>query len=209
VPPVDIVENDVGITLMADMPGVSKERLGVRVDGDNLLIEGIGRVKVPDQLELLHSEIRNPYFRRSFTLSRELDPSKIEASLRDGVLRLHIPKAESGTTAPRRDQGRLTRPVRKERGRHRRPLLPVALSPQAATAITARSLQHVAGIGIGDQGIGIGLQQEAGRDRIRGRLRHRLHVAGVRAVALLERQARIAGGEALGRVFANGIMPPT
>ena len=100
VPPVDIVENDVGITLMADMPGVSKERLGVRVDGDNLLIEGSAEVKVPDQLELLHSEIRNPYFRRSFTLSRELDPSKIEASLRDGVLRLHIPKAEAAR--PRR-----------------------------------------------------------------------------------------------------------
>ena len=100
VPPVDIFENDVGITLMADMPGVSKERLGVRVDGDNLLIEGSAEVKVPEQLELLHSEIRNPYFRRSFTLSRELDPSKIEASLRDGVLRLHIPKAEEAR--PRR-----------------------------------------------------------------------------------------------------------
>ena len=100
VPPVDIVENDVGITLIADMPGVSKERLGVRVDGENLLIEGSAEVKVPEQLELLHSEIRNPYFRRSFTLSRELDPSKIEASLRDGVLRLHIPKAEEAR--PRR-----------------------------------------------------------------------------------------------------------
>ena len=100
VPPVDIVENDVGITLMADMPGVSKERLGVRVDGDNLLIEGSAEVQVPEQLELLHCEIRNPYFRRSFTLSRELDPSKIEASVRDGVLRLHIPKAEAAR--PRR-----------------------------------------------------------------------------------------------------------
>ena len=100
VPPVDIVENDVGITLLADMPGVSKERLGVRVDGDNLLIEGSAEVKVPEHLELLHSEIRHPYFRRSFTLSRELDPSKIEASLRDGVLRLHIPKAEEAR--PRR-----------------------------------------------------------------------------------------------------------
>ncbi len=99
-PAVDIFENEVGITLFADMPGVSKERLGVKVDGDNLLIEGSAEVKVPDKLELLHSEIRNPYFRRSFTLSRELDPAKIEASLKDGVLRLHIPKAEEAR--PRR-----------------------------------------------------------------------------------------------------------
>jgi len=94
VPPVDIVENDLGITLLADMPGVSKDRLTVRVDGDNLVIEGAADAAMPQKLEILHSEIRNPYFRRSFTLSRELDTTKIDASLKAGVLRLHIPKAE-------------------------------------------------------------------------------------------------------------------
>lgn len=99
-PAVDIVENDNGITLLADMPGVSKDRLTVRVDGENLTIEGSAEVQVPEQIELLHSEMRTPFFRRTFTLSRELDSSKIEASLRDGVLRMHIPKAEEAR--PRR-----------------------------------------------------------------------------------------------------------
>ena len=99
-PAVDIIENEVGITLLADLPGVSKERLGVKVDGDTLLIEGSAEVQVPDNLQFVYGEIRNPYFRRSFTLSRELDASKIEANLRDGVLRLHIPKAEAAR--PRR-----------------------------------------------------------------------------------------------------------
>jgi len=99
-PAVDIVENDSGITLLADMPGVSKERLDIRVDGDNLTIEGAAEVQVPEHIELLHSEMRTPFFRRSFTLSRELDSAKIEASLRDGVLRMHIPKAEEAR--PRR-----------------------------------------------------------------------------------------------------------
>jgi len=94
------LESEVGITLLADMPGVSRERLGVKVDGEQLLIEGEAEVKVPDGLELVHGEIRNPYFRRTFTLSRELDPSKIEANLKDGVLRLHIPKSEEAR--PRR-----------------------------------------------------------------------------------------------------------
>ena len=58
------------------------------------------RDEAAENLELLYGEIRNPHFRRSFTLSRELDPSKIEAQLRDGVLRLHIPKAEEAR--PRR-----------------------------------------------------------------------------------------------------------
>ena len=99
-PAVDIVENDAGITLLADMPGVSKERLTIRVDGENLTIEGAAEVQVPEQIELLHSEMRTPLFRRSFTLSRELDSARIEASLRDGVLRMHIPKAEEAR--PRR-----------------------------------------------------------------------------------------------------------
>jgi len=99
-PPVDIVESEVGITVLADMPGVSKERLAIRIDGEHLLIEGSAEVKVPENLQLLHSEVRNPYFRRSFTLSRELDTTKVEANLRDGVLRLHIPKAEEAR--PRR-----------------------------------------------------------------------------------------------------------
>lgn len=93
-PAVDIVEGESGITLFADMPGVSKERLTIQVEGDNLTIEGQAQVDVPENIELLHSEVRSPYFRRSFTLSRDLDPAKIEATLRNGVLQLHIPKSE-------------------------------------------------------------------------------------------------------------------
>jgi len=99
-PAVDIAEDENGITLWADMPGVSRERLGVHVDGDSLVIEGAAEVQLPDRLEVLHAEIRNPYFRRSFTLSRELDTTKIDATLKAGVLRLHIPKAEEAK--PRR-----------------------------------------------------------------------------------------------------------
>jgi len=91
---VDIAEGASGITLFADMPGVSKERLTIQVEGDNLTIEGQAQVDVPENIELLHSEVRSPYFRRSFTLSRDLDPAKIEATLRNGVLQLHIPKSE-------------------------------------------------------------------------------------------------------------------
>jgi len=93
-PPVDIYEDETGFTLIADLPGVSKERLGVKVNGDNLLIEGDVSVPAPQGLELLYAEILASSYRRSFTLSRELDASKIEANLKDGVLRLRIPKAE-------------------------------------------------------------------------------------------------------------------
>ena len=93
-PAVDIAESESGITLLADMPGVSKERLTIKVEGGSLTIEGQAQIDVPDNVELLHSEVRSPYFRRSFTLSRDLDPAKIEATLRNGVLQMHIPKSE-------------------------------------------------------------------------------------------------------------------
>ena len=93
-PAVDITESDSGITLLADMPGVSKDRLTIKVEGENLTIEGRAQIDVPENIELLHSEMRSPYFRRAFTLSRDLDPGKIEATLRNGVLRMHIPKSE-------------------------------------------------------------------------------------------------------------------
>ena len=93
-PAVDIAESESGITLVADMPGVAKDRLTIKVEGDNLTIEGQAQVDVPESIELLHSEVRSPYFRRSFTLSRDLDPAKIEATLKNGVLQMHIPKSE-------------------------------------------------------------------------------------------------------------------
>ena len=93
-PAVDIAESESGITLFADMPGVPKDLLTVKVDGDNLTIEGKAQITVAENIELLHSEVRSPYFRRVFTLSPDLDPAKIEATLRNGVLQMHIPKSE-------------------------------------------------------------------------------------------------------------------
>ena len=99
-PPVDISEDETGFTLTADLPGVSRERLGVKVNGDNLLIEGDVSLAAPQAMELVYAEILASKYRRSFTLSRELDASKIEANLKDGVLKLRIPKAEEAR--PRR-----------------------------------------------------------------------------------------------------------
>jgi HSP20 family protein len=102
VPPVDVFEDDNGITLLADMPGVDRDGLDVRVDGDSLLLEATARPSGPGDMELVYGEAQWPTYRRQFTLSRELDASRIEAQLRDGVLRLTIPKAEEAR--PRRIQ---------------------------------------------------------------------------------------------------------
>lgn len=92
IPAVDIFEDAGGITLLADMPGVSRDNLDVRLDGDSLAIEGKVSIAMPDGMRALWAEVNVPRFRRTFTLSRELDASRIEANLKDGVLSLRIPK---------------------------------------------------------------------------------------------------------------------
>jgi len=91
-PAVDVFEDEGGITLLADMPGVPKDRLELKVEDQTLLIEGSVQPLTPEGLEAVYAEVRVPRYRRSFTLSRELDTARIEANLKDGVLRLRIPK---------------------------------------------------------------------------------------------------------------------
>ncbi len=91
-PAVDVFEDASGITLLADMPGVPKEQLELKVEGDTLLIEGGVQSRTLDGLEAIYAEVRVPHYRRSFTLSRELDTSRIDANLKDGVLTLRVPK---------------------------------------------------------------------------------------------------------------------
>lgn len=99
-PPVNISEDDIGITLTADLPGVSREALAIRVDGDTLTLEAPIQLALERSLEPVYAELRAGRYRRSFTLSRELDTGHIDATLRDGVLTLRLPKLEQAR--PRR-----------------------------------------------------------------------------------------------------------
>jgi HSP20 family protein len=91
-PPVDIYEDGDGLTVLADMPGVSRERLNVRVERNTLFIEGDLEVTLPQQLEGLYADVRASHYQRRFALSDELETEKIQATLKDGVLRVTIPK---------------------------------------------------------------------------------------------------------------------
>lgn len=93
-PPVDIIEDVQGITLYADLPGVSKEKLNLQLEADTLIIEGEVALALPDSIEAAHAEVGSRWYRRIFTLSKELDVDKVSAELTQGVLKLKIPKVE-------------------------------------------------------------------------------------------------------------------
>ena len=92
-PPVDVIENASGITLIADLPGVPKDGLSVDIEADTLTIAGETAVAMPQGMAATHAEVTLPRYRRVFTLSKELDPEKLSAELKNGVLTLHIGKA--------------------------------------------------------------------------------------------------------------------
>lgn len=101
-PPVDVIEDSAGITLLADLPGVAKDKLNLQLEKNRLIIEGEVGIKLPQEMQSTHAEVRLPRYRRVFTLSSELDSEKASAELKNGVLRLHIPKASHAQ--PRRIQ---------------------------------------------------------------------------------------------------------
>lgn len=93
-PAVDVVEDAGGITLYADLPGVSKDKLALQVEADTLTIEGEIDLDLPAGMEPTHAEVGLARYRRVFTLSKELDSGKVGAEFSHGVLKLRIPKAE-------------------------------------------------------------------------------------------------------------------
>jgi HSP20 family molecular chaperone IbpA len=74
------------------MPGVSRDRLNLRVEGTNLLIEGRIGIAPQDQMQPLYADVRSAVYRRNFLLSNEFEAGKIDANLKDGVLTVRIPK---------------------------------------------------------------------------------------------------------------------
>ncbi|MEI2678532.1 MAG: Hsp20/alpha crystallin family protein [Burkholderiaceae bacterium] len=105
VPQVDVVEDSSGITLLADLPGVKKDGLDIKVDGQTLSLEGTVALDAPQPFDAVFAEVRASRYRRSFTLSNELDSAAIDAQLKDGVLRLRIPKVAEAQ--PRRIEVRV------------------------------------------------------------------------------------------------------
>lgn len=105
VPAVDVYEDSQGILLKADLPGVTNENLNVRVEADQLTIEGRVSLGESVQLDPVYGEVRVAQYRRVFALGRDLDTSKIDAGMKNGVLTLRIPKAEQAK--PRRVEVRI------------------------------------------------------------------------------------------------------
>lgn len=92
IPAVDIFEDAHQITVQAEMPGVSRDTLNVQADRNELLIEGDMQIDMPTGMAALYADLQTTKYRRTFVLSGELETERIEATLKDGLLTVRIPK---------------------------------------------------------------------------------------------------------------------
>jgi HSP20 family molecular chaperone IbpA len=93
-PDVDIVERTGEFLVMADLPGVDDQHVDVRLENGLLSIRGDLAVEPEAEWQRLYDEYRVGSYYREFALSDQIDVNGIEASMKDGVLELHLPKAE-------------------------------------------------------------------------------------------------------------------
>lgn len=96
-PPVDVYEDDEGLILVVDLPGMRRDDIELRIDDAGLTIEGErGRVESSSEIRLERPSGR---FRRSFRIGIPIDPSGAQAVYREGVLRVTVPRAAPGGSA--------------------------------------------------------------------------------------------------------------
>ena len=94
VPAADIYETEDALFLSLEMPGVSPDALNILLDQRVLTIIGRSRSSSPEGYSLTHHEYRDGDYERAFTLSEAIDNDKIEAELKEGVLRLKLLKSQ-------------------------------------------------------------------------------------------------------------------
>jgi HSP20 family protein len=97
-PAVDIIERKDDILVVADMPGVDEQSVDITLEKDVLTIYGKVETEVPEQFALHFSEYGIGDYQRAFTLTDKADREKIQASVKNGVLRIVLPKAEEVKT---------------------------------------------------------------------------------------------------------------
>jgi HSP20 family molecular chaperone IbpA len=93
VPRTDIYETEDEIVVVADIPGADDKSVDITLEKNILTIDATTEQNVPDGYDLSHGEFATGDYRRSFRISSEVDRDKIKASVKNGELYLHLPKA--------------------------------------------------------------------------------------------------------------------
>lgn len=97
-PSVDILERKDDIILYADIPGVDQASIDITLEKNELTLYGTVDVEIPEKHRLVLAEYGVGDYQRVFTLSDEVDKERIQATVKDGVLKLVLPKITAART---------------------------------------------------------------------------------------------------------------
>ncbi|MBU0510137.1 MAG: Hsp20/alpha crystallin family protein [Chloroflexi bacterium] len=98
VPRSDIYETDDNVVVVVDMPGVDEDNIDITLEKNIVTINGYANLETPDGYSLVFAEYEVGDYERSFRLSSQIDSDGIEATYKNGTLRLNLPKAAVAKT---------------------------------------------------------------------------------------------------------------
>jgi HSP20 family protein len=98
VPRADIYETENDIIVLTDVPGANENTVDITLEKNVLSITAFVEPAIPSGFEIAYAEYEEGDYQRSFRISDEIDRDKIEAVVRDGVLRLRLPKSQEAKT---------------------------------------------------------------------------------------------------------------
>lgn len=94
-PALNLWEEDGGYVIEAELPGIALENLDIEIAGNELTLKGQRKFDYPENARFLRREHGETEFTRTITLPVEVNGSKADATMKDGVLRISLPKAEA------------------------------------------------------------------------------------------------------------------
>jgi HSP20 family protein len=94
VPRADVYETEENVFVVVDMPGVGEENIDITLENNILTINGNSNLEIPDGYSLAFAEFEPGDYERSFRLTDRIDRDGIQATYKDGVLSLNLPKAD-------------------------------------------------------------------------------------------------------------------
>ncbi|MEO5375278.1 MAG: Hsp20/alpha crystallin family protein [Alphaproteobacteria bacterium] len=97
-PSTDIYETGDDLVVMVEMPGVGADGIDIKLDNRTLMITGCGETTTIEGYAQTYAEYRDGNYHRSFTLSEDIDEERIHATMKDGLLKLTLPKASPPPT---------------------------------------------------------------------------------------------------------------
>ncbi len=100
IPAVDIFENDKEVTVITEMPGISRDEVDISLEDNVLLITGKVSASAPKNARILLNEYQTGHYMRRFNITKSIDQDNIQAKMLNGLLWITLPKATP--TKPRK-----------------------------------------------------------------------------------------------------------